>query len=414
MKSIIRIGALVALLTTLIACGDSDHDHHGSEADHGHDHVEEPRGPNGGRLLRNDTFSLELAIVEAGIPPEFRVWITDAGRPVASNEVQVDVTLTRLGGVIERIEFQSQGDYLRGDTVVREPHSFVVDVAATYGGVTRRWSYDSFEGRTSIAADTAESAGIGLDVVGPATIEERVTVYGRVVFDPARVSHVSARYDGVLASVDAAVGASVSKGEALATVQANDSLNSYAIEASMDGVIVQRHANPGETTAGRTLFTIVDAALVRAELAVFPADLPRVSRGAPVRVRTAVGNVETEGSVAFVSPQAGSNQAVTVIVPLRNDDGRLAEGMYVTGEILVAEHAVPRAVRRAALQTFRDFTVVYTRHADDYEVRMLDLGRQDDVWAEVLDGIESGAPYVTENSYVIKADIEKSAAAHDH
>jgi cobalt-zinc-cadmium efflux system membrane fusion protein len=88
--------------------------------------------------------------------------------------------------------------------------------------------------------------------------------------------------------------------------------------------------------------------------------------------------------------------------------------MYVTGTISVAEFAVPLAVRRTGLQTFRDFTVVYAQFDDQYEVRMLELGREDDQWAEVLGGLEPGTHYVTTNSYVLKADVEKAGAAHDH
>jgi cobalt-zinc-cadmium efflux system membrane fusion protein len=58
--------------------------------------------------------------------------------------------------------------------------------------------------------------------------------------------------------------------------------------------------------------------------------------------------------------------------------------------------------------------VVFARFDDFYEVRMLELGRRNRDWVEVLGGIESGTRYVTENSYLIKADIEKSGASHDH
>ena len=78
------------------------------------------------------------------------------------------------------------------------------------------------------------------------------------------------------------------------------------------------------------------------------------------------------------------------------------------------EHAVPLAVKRTGLQTFRDFTVVYAQIGDEYEVRMLELGRQDDEWIEVLGGLEAGTRYVTTNSYLVKADIEKAGAVHEH
>jgi cobalt-zinc-cadmium efflux system membrane fusion protein len=47
-------------------------------------------------------------------------------------------------------------------------------------------------------------------------------------------------------------------------------------------------------------------------------------------------------------------------------------------------------------------------------VRMLELGRMDETHAEVLGGLRAGAQYVARNSYLIKADIEKSGASHDH
>jgi cobalt-zinc-cadmium efflux system membrane fusion protein len=45
---------------------------------------------------------------------------------------------------------------------------------------------------------------------------------------------------------------------------------------------------------------------------------------------------------------------------------------------------------------------------------MLEMGRRDPQWVEVLGGLEPGTLYVTQNSYLIKADIEKSGAKHAH
>ena len=79
-----------------------------------------------------------------------------------------------------------------------------------------------------------------------------------------------------------------------------------------------------------------------------------------------------------------------------------------------AEGIVPLAVKRSGLQGFRDFTVVFAQIGDEYEVRMLELGRQDDEWVEVLGGLEPGTRYVTTNSFLVKADIEKAGAVHEH
>ena len=384
-------------------------DGHGGAAE-----AEPVKGPHRGRMLTDGDFALELAIFETGVPPEFRVWVTDSGAPVRAGDVSLQVTLTRLGDIKDEIGFAAQEDFLRGDMVIYEPHSFVVSIEATYQGQTHRWAYDNFEGRTRIAADVAATSGMSVEDAGPAIIREGVTVYGRVVSDPENVSHVSARFDGVIRAVRASIGEVVEKGQTLAVVEANDSLNNYTITAPISGTVIDRHANPGETTDGRSLFTIVDTSSVWAELAVFPSDRSRVKVGVPVTVRTAIGDISIDGEIALLSPVAGANQSVTARVRLDNTEGLLAAGMYLTGEIEVAQYDVPLAVKRSGLQAFRDFTVVYALIGDEYEVRMLDLGRQDATWVEVLGGLEVGTTYVTTNSYVVKADIEKSGASHDH
>jgi cobalt-zinc-cadmium efflux system membrane fusion protein len=89
-------------------------------------------------------------------------------------------------------------------------------------------------------------------------------------------------------------------------------------------------------------------------------------------------------------------------------------GQAVEGEVVVATNEAPLAVRTRALQRFRDFTVVYARVGETYEVRMLELGRQTPEWTEVLGGLEPGTEYVSENAFLIRADVEKSGASHDH
>jgi cobalt-zinc-cadmium efflux system membrane fusion protein len=88
--------------------------------------------------------------------------------------------------------------------------------------------------------------------------------------------------------------------------------------------------------------------------------------------------------------------------------------MGVEGSFQVASSRVPLAVRTKALQRFRDFTVVFAKVGDTYEVRMLELGRQTPEWTEVLSGLELSTEYVADGAFLIRADIEKSGASHDH
>jgi cobalt-zinc-cadmium efflux system membrane fusion protein len=405
-----------SLVFGLLGCDGASHQH-SEHATTGHSdtgEVEPVKGPHGGRLLVDGEFALELAIFETGVPPEFRIWVTEGNAPVSPTEVQVRATLTRLGNVKDEIAFAQQDDFLRGDTVIYEPHSFVVTIEADHRGETHRWQYDNFEGRTQIGADVAEAFGLETESAGPATIQEMITVYGRVVPITEQVRSVGARFDGVIETMNVTVGDTVTRGQTLAVVESNESLRSYTVTAPIKGVVTKRLANPGEQTNGRTLFQIMDTTSVWAELAIFPSDRTRVQAGAPVTVKAADAGLARKGNVSRLNATAEPNQSVLARVVLDNSDGAFVPGSYVTGEIRVAEHAVPLAVKRKGLQSFRDFTVVYAQIGDEYEVRMLELGRQGAQWIEVLGGLDPGTRYVTTNSYLIKADIEKSGASHDH
>jgi cobalt-zinc-cadmium efflux system membrane fusion protein len=404
--------ALLSVLLTACNGGSSETDAAASAA---HSAEAEPeKGPHRGRLLRDGDFTLELSIFETGVPPEFRVWVTEQGQPVNLDDLDLTVKLIRLGDRIDNIGFKTQDDFMRGDTVIYEPHSFVVSIEAVYNSKSHSWQYDNFEGRTKISAEVAEAFELETLIAGPEVLQETATVYGRIMPNTERVREVSARFDGVIQSVYPSIGDTIRKGQPLAKIESNESLKSYTITAPISGVITQRDANPGEQTGGRQLFTITDTSSVWVDLSVFPADRERVRAGSPVKITVATGGQPVEGTISRVNILAENNQSVTARTVLDNTDGLLLPGTYVTAEVTIGTHAVPLAVKRTGLQAFRDFTVVYAQIGDEYEVRMLELGRQDRVWVEVLGGLDPGTRYVSENSYLIKADVEKSGASHDH
>jgi len=400
----------------MTACGDTNSEQHMSGKNaHGEvAEVEVIKGPHNGRLLSDGDFTLELTIFETGVPPEFRAWATQNGKSLAPTDVELDISLTRLGNKIDEIKFKPQGDAMRGDMVIYEPHSFVVTINAKHNGTNNHWKYDNFEGRTQIEPTVADALEIQTHIAGPVVLQETIDVFGQVVTNAEGVSNLGARFPGVIKSTLVSVGDSVRKGQSLATVESNESLNLYHIKASISGVITHRNANPGEQTGSRQLFTIMDTSTVWVDLSVFPSDRERVRVGVPVTIINPANEREIDATIATINVTSETNQAVKVRVILDNKDGSLLPGSFVKARIKVAEHSVPLAVKRTGLQAFRDFTVVYAQIADEYEVRMLELGRQDQQWIEVLAGLESGTRYVSENSYIIKADIEKSGAAHDH
>jgi len=412
------IAVIVAVVLSVMFLGEPGSSASGETAAHGgHEeagHEEAARGPHGGRLLENDHFALELTLFEQGVPPEYHVYAYADGEPLDPDNVDLTITLDRLGGRQDRISFKPFEEYLRGQQTIVEPHSFDVTVEASYAGQDYRWQFDNHEGRTRIPEAMAELSDIATESAGPQTLERVVTLHGRVQVDPDRLSQLRARFPGVVQSIERNLGARVKQGETLAVIQSNESLQNYALKAPIDGVIIKRNLQIGQATGEAVLFVIADLSQVWVELDVFGRDTEQVEVGQNVHVANLEG-YQHEGVIDWISPLAEhASQSVRARIVLDNPDGRLRPGQFVHGDVVVEQVKVPLAVRHSAIQRFRDFKVVFARFDDTYEVRMLELGRRDGQWVEVLGGLEPGTPYVTQNSYLIKADIQKSGAKHAH
>lgn len=377
-------------------------------------HEEVEKGPNNGHMLRDGDFAIELAIFEAGVPPEFRVFATFDGNAINPSDVELNVKLTRLGDGIDDINFFVENNYLRGSMEIYEPHSFLVTLTAKYQSKTYQWSYDNYEGRTQIADALAQSMGIETEIVAQQEMEERLKVYGELTLPPNAIRTISARFPGEVKSLNTELGKRVKKGQVLMTIEANESLQRYEITSPIDGIITSQNVGVGEQSADRALFTITNTNQLVAELDVYPMDQRKVMVGASVDITIPGVDGTVEATLSDTLHQLTPEQAKVYRAVIDNTDHQFTQGQFITGEILVDTYTVEMAVRAEGLQGFRDFTVVYGKFGDQYEVRMLELGRRSGEWVEVLGGIPSGTEYVTTNSYIIKADVEKSGASHDH
>lgn len=377
--------------------------------------AEYERGPHRGRMLRDGDFAIELTVFEDGVPPEYRLYGYRGNRPIAPGEVQATVAVRRLDGEVNRFTFRPEQDYLRGNATLLEPHSFDVEVIAVEGGRRHVWRFPSYEGRTTITPEAARAAGIRIERVGPGFIDETVELVGRVELDPSATAEVGARFPGRVVAAPANVGDRVRRGQLLARVESSESLQTYSVFAPMNGVVSERRTNVGDVTGSDPIFVIADPGRTMAVFPVFPRDMERIRAGQPVQLSVLEGG-RTHASIIrdfrpVADPLTGALQARS---PLPNPDGFWRTGMSVRGLVTVNRRNVPLVVRTDALQQFRDFTVVFAQVGNTYEVRMLELGVRTPQWTEVLGGIRAGQAYATQGSYVIKADIERAGASHDH
>lgn len=270
------------------------------------------------------------------------------------------------------------------------------------------------EGHVELTAERIANAGIGVEQAGAAEIRETLPLYGVIAPNAERVLDVGARFPGVIRSVKKRVGDAVRKGEVLATIESNESLQTYTATAPLDGVVTQRHANEGAQTGDGPLFTVADLSKVWVELSVFPRDVAKMRVGQSVRIKSADTGLSADGKVVYVAPFGTStNQTLVARVELSNRDQKWPPGLYVTAEVVLATTAVPLAVKSESLQTIEERTVVFVRNEEGFEARPVELGRADSEFSEVRGGVTAGESYATKNSFILKAELGKGEAGHE-
>lgn len=388
------------------------HGDHGSEAA-----APEPaKGPHGGRLLTDGDFATEVTIFERGVPPEFRVFLYEKGKPIDPTEAKLTIELHRFGGRVDKIGFAKRDDYLLGDQEIVEPHSFDVKVIAEHKGKTLRWEYDSYEGRTTMSPEAVKNSGIVIEAAGPAKIKTTIKVNGRVQPNEDHMTHVIPRYPGIVKKIHKRLGDAVVKDEVVAVVESNESLQSYEVKSSIAGTVIGKDVRQGEfVKEGEVIYSVADLSTVWVDLNVNRKDFDKLKVGEAVTIFAGEGMTNATGTVSYISPfGAEDTQTMLARVELPNPTGKWRPGLFVTGEIIVEEAEVPVAVKASALQTFRDWEVVFMADGGMFEIAILELGRRDGEWAEVVSGLNAGQKYAAENSFIIKADILKSGASHDH
>ena len=271
------------------------------------------------------------------------------------------------------------------------------------------------EGHIKLTDAQIKTAGITVLQAGPAAIRESLPVYGSIAPNAERVRDVVARFPGIIRSLNKKIGEEVRQGEQLASVESNESLQTYAVTAPINGVVIARNSNPGEQTGDKVLFTIADLSTVWVELSLFPRDLGKVRVGQSVRVSSGDAGLTGEGRIVYVAPFGTSaNQTLTARVQLDNKERRWAPGLYVTAEITLSESQVPLAVQGEALQSLETDTVVFVRDEEAFEPRPVRTGRTDGQWVEILDGLQAGETYAAKNSFIVKAELGKGSAEHAH
>ncbi len=120
-------------------------------------------------------------------------------------------------------------------------------------------------------------------------------------------------------------------------------------------------------------------------------------------------------SLSFVSQLVDeATQARIARVVVENKDGNLYPDAYVDAEIFLGTTASQLAVKASAIQTIGEKSIVFVSAQDRFEPREVIVGDSDGIHTSVVSGITAGERYAFGDTYLLKAELGKSTAAHEH
>jgi cobalt-zinc-cadmium efflux system membrane fusion protein len=471
--------------------GEAGYDHENDHLDaHEQEHTpqakEIAKGPHGGKLFTQDGYGVEVSIFEQNVPPEFRVYTYQDGKPLDPATSNISIQLERLGSSPQSFNFTKENDYLKGNAVVAEPHSFKVNITANHNGKSYKFNYEQVEARVHLTDKQLTLNSIEVLTAGPAKIKSILHLQGEIKLNADKSVHIVPRLGGIVESVSSNAGDKVRKGQVLASIssqtiadmrsdllavqkkvglarstfirekqlweekisaeqdylQAQHDLQEaeinaariqqklgavgagfsgkgqarYDIRSPIDGVVTNKNISQGQIVSEvDSVFEVSDLSSVWAEMMIYAKDINTVKVGQKVTIKATAFDAKSVGTISYVGTLVGEKSRTAMArVVLNNSSKTWLPGLPINIELISDEVEVPLAVSVEGIQTLRDWTVVFGRYGESFEARPLELGRRDDQYVEVLQGLNAGDKYAAGNSFLIKADIGKAGATHDH
>ncbi|MEY2864473.1 MAG: hypothetical protein RLY58_2180 [Pseudomonadota bacterium] len=498
-KSLKNIGIMVlilALISSIMGYAwwktstpnrSSEHAEHVEEktGEHAEEEATPAKGPHGGRLFKQGGFSLEVKIFEQGVEPQLRLYAYQNGQALDPKIVQANVLIHRLDAQ-QQISFKPEADYLLGDQVIYEPHSFDVSVQVKHANTPYTFAWSQQEGRVMLADVALNSSGLTLLTAQPRQFASQNRVTGELQLQPEQHVAVTARSAGVVLTVHPSLGATVRAGDVLAVIESRELVNlratqrsaqqqlalakttlsreerlwrekvspendylhaktqyseamirldeanqvlaglgasvgahadgRFAIRAPISGVVLSRAAVVGQAVGNESvLFEIADLSQLLAVIKIPEAQAAQARLGLPVQIQAQQGEQTAQGDITYLASTVDeATRTVAAHVRFNNVSQGWRVGQQVRANIVDGQVNAAVAVREDALQTFRDWTVVFVRVGDQFEVRPVELGQRADGFVEVLSGLQAGQVYAAGNSFLLKAELGKAGASHDH
>lgn len=188
---------------------------------------------------------------------------------------------------------------------------------------------------------------------------------------------------------------------------ARKALADTVVSAPQEGIVSQRHAQPGEKLpVDGKILTLVDLAEMEVESAVPAGDIPNIRIGQEAIFRVeGFGEREFRGSIDRINPttQSGS-RSIIIYAHLPNRDGTLKGGMFAKGSVTLSRIESAQVLPLSAVREEGGKAYVM-RIADgrlEQHAVKLGLRNEDEGVVQIVDGLDAQRQVLRSNSGTLR------------
>ncbi len=325
--------------------------------------------------------------VEAAAPAQLATTVSLPGE-IRLNEDRTAHVVPRVAGVVESVGALLGQPVKRGQVLAVIASTAVSDLRSDLAAAQRR---------LELARTTRERE--------KRLWEERIS---------AEQDYLQAK--AALAEAEIAAGNARAKLAAIGVSPTANAGNRFELRAPFDGIVLEKHVALGEAVKEDTsIYTISDLSTVWANFNAAARDLNAVRVGAQAVVRAQAMGAEARGTVSYVGSLIGeSTRTATARVTVPNPEGAWRPGLFVNVTLLASQRAAAVTVPNGAIQTVDGKPSVFVRIDKGFSAREVMLGLSDGRRTEVTSGLKAGEPVAAAGSFVLKSELEKGAAGHEH
>jgi RND family efflux transporter MFP subunit len=190
-------------------------------------------------------------------------------------------------------------------------------------------------------------------------------------------------------------------------------LEGTEIRAPFAGIITDIKVSPAEKVEpGRDLFTLVDISGIKVIAKVLESEVGRMRTGRKVDLRFSgcPGRV-FRGAVAAISPVVNpEDKTCAVHVALENPREAVKPGMHAEVEIAVEVHRDRLLVPQDAVLVRGGRRLVFVVEEGLAKWRYIEVGLENESYAEVLDGVTEGEMVIVEGHFTLAHDARVNIA----